>query len=376
MGEPTFEFNEWDSDSALNPDVQSIEEELIGLDLNPDSDDQFTDEPMASDSDSEWTREITVSNLNSDHEHELPVPPTGWGWDPEDDEYQSPAPSGHEYRLPIPPSGWDWDPNDEYQPRSLCFQRVCRCLSFSKYKNPNLERGDKIIMPPSYLREIVSLGLQFPLFFNIENISSNITSHCGVLEFDGTEGFIFVPEWMMNNLKLKEGDYLIIRNALLSPGRYIKLQPHATAFTQISDPKAVLEKTLRDFTCLSRGDTFMIRYNEREFYFDVLDVAPANAISLIETDCEVEFAPPLDYKEPDPEPHPEPEPMEVGKKEEEGKEFRPFMGRARRIDGNPVAVRPAVSEERKMSTVEDDGKEAGKEKFKPFTGGSYTLGSS
>ena len=43
----------------------------------------------------------------------------------------------------------------------------------------------------------------------------------------------------------------------------------------------------------------MIEYNDKKFYIDVLEVRPDAAISVVETDVNVDFAPPKDYKEPD-----------------------------------------------------------------------------
>lgn len=44
----------------------------------------------------------------------------------------------------------------------------------------------------------------------------------------------------------------------------------------------------------------MVAYNNKKYYIDIVETKPNNAISIIETDCEVDFAPPLDYKEPQP----------------------------------------------------------------------------
>jgi ubiquitin fusion degradation protein 1 len=60
-----------------------------------------------------------------------------------------------------------------------------------------------------------------------------------------------------------------------------------------------LETTLRNFSCLTAGDNIMVAYNNKKYYIDIIESKPANAISIIETDCEVDFAPPLDYKEPE-----------------------------------------------------------------------------
>jgi ubiquitin fusion degradation protein 1 len=44
----------------------------------------------------------------------------------------------------------------------------------------------------------------------------------------------------------------------------------------------------------------MVAYNNKNYYIDIIETKPSSAISIIETDCEVDFAPPLDYKEPQP----------------------------------------------------------------------------
>ena len=43
----------------------------------------------------------------------------------------------------------------------------------------------------------------------------------------------------------------------------------------------------------------MVAYNNKKFYIDIVETKPSSAISIIETDCEVDFAPPLDYIEPE-----------------------------------------------------------------------------
>ncbi|KAH7862852.1 hypothetical protein Vadar_010258 [Vaccinium darrowii] len=60
-----------------------------------------------------------------------------------------------------------------------------------------------------------------------------------------------------------------------------------------------LETTLRNFSCLTTGDSIMVAYNNQKYYIDIIETKPSNAISIIETDCEVDFAPPLYYKEPE-----------------------------------------------------------------------------
>lgn len=43
----------------------------------------------------------------------------------------------------------------------------------------------------------------------------------------------------------------------------------------------------------------MVPYNNKKYYIDIVETKPSPAVSIIETDCEVDFAQPLDYKEPE-----------------------------------------------------------------------------
>lgn len=82
---------------------------------------------------------------------------------------------------------------------------------------------------------------------------------------------------------------------------FIKLQPHLTKFIDLDNPKAILEYQLRNFTCLHEGDTIQITTYSDKFDIDILEIKPKNeydAICIINTDVEVDFAPPLDYEEP------------------------------------------------------------------------------
>ena len=168
------------------------------------------------------------------------------------------------------------------------------------------------------------------MLFKVENRKTGRSTHCGVLEFIADEGHVYLPYWvgtpfvcklclaesacifnllawhlqMMQNLALEEGEIVNLRSASLPKGTYVKLQPHTTDFLDISNPKAVLETTLRNFSCLTVGDQITINYNNRQYFIDIVEAKPQAAISVIETDCEVDFAPPLDYVEPSRQPPP------------------------------------------------------------------------
>ena len=107
----------------------------------------------------------------------------------------------------------------------------------------------------------------------------------------------------MSTLSLDPGDLLQIKSTDLPSGTFIKLQAQSTSFLDISDPKAVLEQAFRNFSCLTKGDIFTFAYNDQVYEMAVLETKPGgegtkNAVSVLETDLEVDFAPPVGYEEP------------------------------------------------------------------------------
>jgi ubiquitin fusion degradation protein 1 len=182
------------------------------------------------------------------------------------------------------------------------FESTYRVHSVAFVNRGDLEGGGKIILPPSALDLLTRLHIEYPMLFEITNRSENRKMHSGVLEFVADEGMCYMPFWMMQNLLLEEGALVNIRSTSLPRGKFVKFQPHTKNFLDIANPRAVLESSLRKFTCLTKGDVIVINYNKKNYYLTVLETKPADAISIVETDIEVDFAAPLDYVEPTPQP--------------------------------------------------------------------------
>jgi hypothetical protein len=144
------------------------------------------------------------------------------------------------------------------------------------------------------------MNVQYPMLFELQNPNTNQLTHCGVLEFTAEEGNVYIPYWMMQLLFLEEGDFIHVRNVTLPRATYVKLQPHETAFIDIANPKAVLEIAFRNFSCLTRGDVIQVQYNDRKYDLNVVDVKPNTygAVSIVETDVQLDFDAPVDYVEP------------------------------------------------------------------------------
>lgn len=152
-------------------------------------------------------------------------------------------------------------------------------------------------MPPSALEHLTRLNIRFPMIFKLSNEKTNRITHCGVLEFVANEGRIYLPHWMMYNLLLQEGDLVNVESVFLPVATFSRFQPQSEDFLDITNPKAVLENGLRNFACLTTGDIIAIKYNERIYEMCVLETQPGPAVTIIECDMNVEFAPPLGYVE-------------------------------------------------------------------------------
>ncbi|KAI5964695.1 UFD1 [Candida pseudojiufengensis] len=162
--------------------------------------------------------------------------------------------------------------------------------------------GGKIFLPPSSLNKLTMLHIRYPMLFEIKNELKGLVSHSGVLEFTSEEGRCYIPQWMMNTLKLQPGNLIQISNCDLNLGKFVKIEPQSVDFLDISDPKAVLENVLRKFSTLTVNDIIEINYNDSIYGIKILEVKPESnnhGICVVETDLETDFAPPVGYVEPE-----------------------------------------------------------------------------
>ena len=188
--------------------------------------------------------------------------------------------------------------------RPRTFDEYYRCYPIAMMPGPEREsanHGGKIFLPASALDKLTQLHITYPMLFSLHNGQKGKSTHAGVLEFTAEEGRCYLPFWLMVTLSLEPGDLVQTRSTDLPPGRFVKLQAQSTEFLEITDPRAVLETAFRNFSCLTLGDVFTFSYNETVYEVAVLEVKPEGekkAISVQETDLEVDFAPPVGYEEP------------------------------------------------------------------------------
>uniref|UniRef100_A0A3Q2EE38 Ubiquitin recognition factor in ER-associated degradation protein 1 n=1 Tax=Cyprinodon variegatus TaxID=28743 RepID=A0A3Q2EE38_CYPVA len=212
------------------------------------------------------------------------------------------------------------------------FSTQYRCYSVSMLAGPNdrsdVEKGGKIIMPPSALDQLSRLNITYPMLFKLTNKNSDRMTHCGVLEFVADEGICYLPHWMMQNLLLEEGGLVQVESVNLMVATYSKFQPQSPDFLDITNPKAVLENALRNFACLTTGDVIAINYNEKIYELRVMETKPDKAVSIIECDMNVDFDAPLGYKEPE-------------RRAQNHDEPTAFTGSGNRLDGKTKGIEPS-----------------------------------
>ncbi|KOB71667.1 Ubiquitin fusion degradation protein 1-like protein, partial [Operophtera brumata] len=145
------------------------------------------------------------------------------------------------------------------------FNMTYKCFSVSMLpgnERQDVERGGKT------LEQLTRLSVEYPMIFKLTNKKTRRQTHSGVLEFVADEGKI--------------------ESVSLPVATFSRFQPLSEDFLDISNPKAVLENCLRNFSCLTTGDVIAIKYNSKAYELCVLETKPGNA---------VEFAPPVGYKE-------------------------------------------------------------------------------
>jgi len=186
------------------------------------------------------------------------------------------------------------------------------------------------------------------MLFRVENEEIGKKLHCGVLEFTADEGHCYLPFWMMENLLIDEGSLIKVTNVTLPKATFVKFRAQSVDFLEILNPKVALEVTLRKFTCLTVGEMIQLEISRKVYQLEVVELKPGEAASIIETDCELDFAEPVGYVEPKRVTAAEAagggetktggsavRVPQKGKAESDADKaaFKPFTGQAKRIDG-------------------------------------------
>ena len=178
------------------------------------------------------------------------------------------------------------------------------------------------------------MSVAYPMLFELSNSAVGKHTHCGVLEFTADEGRCYLPFWMMQGLFIEEGALLNVKNVTLPKAKFVKFQAQHVDFIKITNPRAVLEVTLRKFTCLTKGDVICLPYANKKYYLEVTEVKPNDAVSIVEADFSVDFDEPVGYQD-----------SEFGKAERAAKEQKIAEELAKaKAEAVPRALQKATTE--------------------------------
>ena len=171
-----------------------------------------------------------------------------------------------------------------------------------------VRRADKVCLPRDAQNELdaQSASAHGQLFFSLALMDGSRTTHASILDFSAADGAVGAPPELLHCLGVDaaalEGGSpppeIAVRYARLKKGTYARLQPVRAGFGEAAgDVKATLEAQLQLRTTLSEGDEVRVADGAGgEWWLRVLELRPEPAVSLIDTDLEVDVAPSAEFE--------------------------------------------------------------------------------
>lgn len=156
----------------------------------------------------------------------------------------------------------------------------------------------KIIISNYILEQILS---KEDIIINEEPLIFKITSTNGKSIYVGMHDSIidercFCHYRILQELFIEENSEVTLEVVKLPKGTKVKIQPSNKEFLEIQDFKSVLEFNLvQNYNVISKGTNITIEHESKLYDLQIVELEPQDAVSLFNTDIEVEFMPPADY---------------------------------------------------------------------------------
>ena len=156
----------------------------------------------------------------------------------------------------------------------------------------------KIIISNYILEQILSKD---EIVINEEPLIFKITSTNGKSIYVGMHDSIidercFCHYRILQELFIEENSEVTLEVVKLPKGTKVKIQPSNKEFLEIQDFKSVLEFNLvQNYNVISKGTNITIEHESKLYDLQIVELEPQDAVSLFNTDIEVEFMPPADY---------------------------------------------------------------------------------
>lgn len=215
------------------------------------------------------------------------------------------------------------------QQASGAFHRALLALPLTEKFDPppgspghgKLQFSDKVSMPRDAGNELTRRRLEVPWQFEVvaprprtvEELEEALgaplefrrqpldKAYCSPLDFRAPPNYIFMPLWMMHQLRIAPFDPVLLTWVRLKNGANIKLVPHQDAFLKLHNPRAILEAELKYYSAATKGATLSLVYNGRQFDLDVADCVGTppfvyqpehcDGVSIQDADVSLDLAP-------------------------------------------------------------------------------------
>jgi len=140
---------------------------------------------------------------------------------------------------------------------------------------------DKIIMPLNAVEILTRFEIPSPFMFRLWRNGNEV--YTSVHQFTAHDKMIYVPDWMMKHLSLKDGDRVYIR-AVTLPIATSVIFAVPKLFLKTHDPKTVIEVKLKDRTLLQVDDSIKFTYARKQYQIYVAKLEPTKVCSIINAD--------------------------------------------------------------------------------------------
>lgn len=162
-------------------------------------------------------------------------------------------------------------------------------------RRPELAFTGRVLLPQTVLERTLSRNSEMNvLLFKVSSLRSQKTVAVGVESFTAAEGQIVIPNWVADYLEVKPLERVSLMCSGFTAAREVIFQPLTSDFNKLQNPRVILEKTLRDFPCLTLGTFIPIRFGKQTYELKVVRLDPGPMATIVQADVVTDFARPLD----------------------------------------------------------------------------------
>ena len=159
---------------------------------------------------------------------------------------------------------------------------------------PKALRGDsdRVILPQGVLTALsTNASVQYPMLFEVYSPETQRRTHCGVLEFSGSEGQVVLPAKVLHCLGLAPDAgsprTVRIRYKVLPKCESLTLKVPLSMFSVFPDFKPFLESSLRtQYATMTVGDQLVVGGNVP---IVVERIEPESAVCIVDADVELDL---------------------------------------------------------------------------------------